>query len=204
MDKPKCFGVWWEAVSGPVGDNCRQCAIQDDCLHEFATTRLKETRELNPGASLSGLSGALEVDERAVLLAMAHADRPHKPKPSKQTPVKIEEKSTTTKPAESKKKTKKKRKTKKKPRKRTWSWSEETFEKRWNSERERNPIIAQLTPGTKLEREYKGKTYTALVKTGGYLCEDQFFPTLHTLTQHVAGPGARRNSVKFWGLSQGD
>lgn len=85
MIKPHCFGVWWEAIPGPLGDRCRQCIIKDDCLKEFATTRLRDAQKsLGPQAQLTDLSSALGVDEQAILVAMGFT---HKPKRFKQTPV---------------------------------------------------------------------------------------------------------------------
>ncbi len=202
MNKPDCFGKYWEAVPGPPGDNCRKCNIESKCLAEFATVTIRAAINQIGAASLSALADHLEVDEQAVLLAMAYTPRP------KQTPVTTEERKADPPPKNIRKKTgkKKKRKAKKKKRKGTWQWGEHTHEARWNQERERNPVIAQLTPGMKLETTYKGVSYTAGVKKGGYTCNEngkqQTFPTLHMLTEHVAGTYARRNTVGFWDLAR--
>jgi hypothetical protein len=196
MEKPDCFGIWWEAVPGPAGDNCRTCDIKDDCLAKFATKTLPAAQVLWSGVGdpLAFLARHLEVSEQAVLLAMAHQKCS---KPSKQTPAKIDKPKTKVNSRENKAK-KKKRKGKKGRKK----WGEHTHEIRWNQERERNPLIAQLTPGTKLKSKYKGKTVTAIVKKGGYDHRGQTFPTLSTLTMHIVG--GSRNATRFWKLEKKD
>lgn len=212
MNKPECFGTWWEAIPGPAGKNCRQCILKDECLAEFATTRLPAVQQQWTGAGdpLAFLAEQLEVDEQAVLMAMAYQKGEVM---KQQTPVVPEPKwdgdeldinlsgvgmsshsldDAEPAPPPAKKK-KAKRKTKKKR-----TWGDHTHEKRWLRERERNPLIAQLTPGTKLKAKFKGKGVTAMVKKGGYTHRGQTFPTLSALTLHIAG--VSRSSVKFWKL----
>ena len=209
MDKPSCpgFGKYWEVIPGPAGDNCRKCLLKNKCLAKFATIALPEALKQVGTSSLSALADYLEVDEQAVLLAMAYTPRP------KQTPVTKEKRNMKSpknkKLLENKGKKKKrngKQKAKKKKRKGTWQWGEHTHEARWNQERERNPVIAQLTPGMQLKTTYKGVTYTAVVKKGGYIHNEngkqQTFPTLHMLTEYVAGIYVRRNTVGFWDLAR--
>jgi hypothetical protein len=174
MEKPDCFGVWWEAIPGQVGDLCRGCAIKNECLAEFVTTLKAAQERLGAGATLSTLAEHLEVDQQAILLAMAYAQPPQRPK---QTPVK------TKKAKPPMKKTKKRKKTR---------------GSRWAKERRRHPAIAQLTPGTKIEREFKDTVHTATVKKGGYDYGEESFPTLSALTRHIVGPG--RDATKFWKL----
>ena len=143
MKNPECFGNLWEAITGPSGENCRSCDIQDKCLADFATKRLPYTQaQLGDQGTLSALAESLEVDEHAVLKAMAYQEPPKKI--SRQTPVKLPKKEDIPlEVVETKKKTKKLKEKKKKT---TRCWGEKTYASRWSKERKKNPTIAQLTP----------------------------------------------------------
>lgn len=201
MIKPECFGKWWEAVPGPPGDNCRGCVLKDDCLKEFATTALPAARErLGAAGDLAALAEHLEVVEQAVLVAMAYnpGEADGRPGGPRQTPVRRVEETKKPQKAKRKRKVKVKVKAKKKTRKKNRSWGEHTHAARWAKERERHPLIAQLTSGMKLEATYKGEPVTAIVKSNGYDFGELTFPTLGTLTRHITG--VSRSAVKFWQL----
>jgi hypothetical protein len=193
MKNPDCFGVYWEAVPGSAGDNCRRCILKDDCLAEFATTTLPAVQQRWTGAGnpLAWLASELDVAEQAVLLAMGYVEKPKKPK---QTPITAD---MTEKPKGEE--TPKSGKNKEEKKKRSRQWGKETHAARWSAERDRHPAIAQLTPGTEIRARFKGKPVSATVKKGGYDYEDLTFPTLSTLTKHITN--SSRNSVKFWGLT---
>lgn len=192
INKPDCYSIFWEAIAGPAGDNCRKCIIKDDCLHEFATGRLVAVQMgwTGDGDPLAFFAQRLRVDERAVLLAIAH-QRGETTRP-RQTPVLAEEEESM--PPEAVDEAIADDPPKKKKR----AWGAHTHEARWLTERERNPLVAQLTPGTKIKAKFKKQTYVALVKKGGYDYEDETYPTLRALTTAICG--GSRNVAKFWRL----
>lgn len=226
LNKPDCYSIYWEAIAGPTGDNCRKCIIKDDCLHEFATGRLVAVQAEWPGDGdpLAFFAQRLRVDEQAVLLAIAH-QRGETTRP-RQTPVLAED--TEPEPLTTEMVTHLRKgglatvasdgKTWVKaermldpadgssldaiaddpPKKKKRIWGAHTHEARWLTERERNPLVAQLTPGTKIKAKFKKQTYEAIVKKGGYDYEGETYPTLRALTTAICG--GSRNVAKFWRL----
>ena len=67
-------------------------------------------------------------------------------------------------------------------------WGEHTWVSRWQRERNRCPEIAELTPGTKLLRMWKGKEYKVEVRKGSYVLVGKGdFPTLYEVVTAIVG-----------------
>ena len=216
MANPDCFGVWWEAIPGPAGDNCRSCTIKGDCLARFATITLPAARNrLGPMGTLPALAQKLVVDEQAVLVAMAYPEtyrprqqpvQPVQPEPASKHAEKTTTKTTTCRDGARLGKKRPTRTTRSavgarcRPAKKKWTWGRHTFEARRARERQRHPEIARLTSGTRLKKTHKGILHRATVKKAGYEYQGELYPTLHMLTERIAGQRAGRDTVRFWGL----
>jgi len=67
------------------------------------------------------------------------------------------------------------------------TWGEQTWEARWQRERERSKDIAQLTPGMKLRPQYKGAEYLVEVTSYGYRYQGGRYPTLYAVMVDILG-----------------
>lgn len=70
------------------------------------------------------------------------------------------------------------------------TWSPEHDQVRFNRERKRSPVLAQLKPGQTLKREWppkSGETVEVRVLKGRYKFQDQEFPTLYSAVKEIVG-----------------
>ena len=70
-------------------------------------------------------------------------------------------------------------------------WDPRYNRSRWQRERERSSLIAQLRPGMKLRRLWQGATLEVVVLKGGYKFQDQLYPTLYSVVQRIVGTMSR-------------
>lgn len=66
-------------------------------------------------------------------------------------------------------------------------WHARYNRSRWQRERERSALIAQLRPGMKLSRIWQGKTLQVVVLKGGYKFQGQLYPTLYSVVREIVG-----------------
>lgn len=71
-------------------------------------------------------------------------------------------------------------------------WDGRYNKSRWERERERSPLIAQLRPGMKLRRIWEGQTLEVVVVKGGYRFQGVVYPTLYSVVQQIVGTVPRK------------
>lgn len=69
---------------------------------------------------------------------------------------------------------------------------------RYAGERRKSPKVDKLTPGTVMERTYKGNTYVVEVMDDHYVLNGVVFPTLYAATCAIAGDAF--STPRFWKL----
>ena len=66
-------------------------------------------------------------------------------------------------------------------------WDQRYDRSRWQRERERSSLIAQLRPGMKISRIWQGQTLQVVVLKGGYKFQGQLYPTLYSVVREIVG-----------------
>jgi len=235
MDRPGCYGEYWEGVPGSECFADGTCKEIDGCLASFATGKLVEYQKtLGPKATAQKLSEAAQVKPEAILLAINYQKEqgfdpfdvpppakdekvvdPPSPdaankEPAKKEPAKKKKRPPAKKKAASKKKAEianpkmtAPAKAAKEPVKAvekkgqtsagvvkaqgSKDWGDQHDKNRWERERKRSPLIAQLTPGMKLTRDWKGEDIVVIVRKGYYQFQEKKYPTLYSITKLVTG-----------------
>jgi hypothetical protein len=75
---------------------------------------------------------------------------------------------------------------------RQWSRSPSMDRSRWQRERDRSQLIAQLRPGMKLRRLWAGQTLEVICVKGGYKFQDETYPTLYSVVMAIVGTVPRK------------
>jgi hypothetical protein len=68
-----------------------------------------------------------------------------------------------------------------------WEWGSDHDQSRFFRERKRSRIIALLTPGMKILREWEGRIYEVLVQKDGYRFAGKKYPTLYAVRIAITG-----------------
>jgi hypothetical protein len=111
-EQPECFGVFWEAIPGSSGKQCRECAFNKVCLDRFIQTTLPKAE-----GSLGSKADAAEVGKKLDGLSAKAIEEARRYR-DKQSPSKTEEAEMAPRNKKTKKKKKKvpaKKATSKKP-----------------------------------------------------------------------------------------
>lgn len=83
-EQPECFGVFWEAIPGKAGQQCRDCAFNEVCLDRFVQTTLpKAEGSLGPKADATEVGKKLDgLSSKAIETARAYRDQQQQQSPS--------------------------------------------------------------------------------------------------------------------------
>lgn len=79
---------------------------------------------------------------------------------------------------------------------RQWSRSPKMDRSRWQRERDRSHLIAQLRPGMKLRRIWEGQTLEVICVRGGYKFQGETYPTLYSVVMAIVGTVPRAKQRK--------
>jgi hypothetical protein len=86
---------------------------------------------------------------------------------------------------------------------RQWGRSAAMNRSRWQRERERSSLIAQLKPGMKLKRLWEGKTLEVVCVRDGYRYQGDIYPTLYSVVMAIVGTVPRKKQKKADGTIPG-